>query len=159
MTTREELADGFRMILREGLRTTATFGPEDWQATVHDEENGWNVKQVYCHLAAVAEITPGFIGSLAQQGEGEDAAAGFDVDEFNAQAVAAKEKLSEPELVEAFKTLHEKLIQFIEELPEEQLTRQIRFGAVAGPAADVMETILVLHGLSHVYHAADRPQG
>ena len=158
MTTREELIDGFGMMLREGLRTTATFGPEDWQATVHDEDNGWNVKQVYCHLTATAEVTPGFVGTLAQQGEGGDAAAGFDVDAFNAQAVAAKAELSEAELVETFKTAHEKLIEFIEKLPEEQLSQQTRFGAVAGPVADVMDTILVLHGLSHIYHAADRPQ-
>jgi len=45
MTTRGELIEGFRMMTREGLRTTAHFGPEDWAYQVHDEDGG----STYCH--------------------------------------------------------------------------------------------------------------
>ncbi len=157
MTTREELIDGFRMIIREGLRTTAHFGPDDWKAVVHDEEGGWNVKQVYCHLTAIAEITPGFLGALSQTAEGEDAGANLDIDAFNAQNVASREGMSEPELMEAFKTSHEKLIEFLQDVPDDQLQQRRRFGPVEGTVAEVIATILVLHDLSHIYHAADRP--
>jgi uncharacterized damage-inducible protein DinB len=158
MTTREQLIDGFRMIIREGLRTTRDFGPDDWKYVVHDEEGGWNVKQVYCHLAATADIVPGFVGALAQAQEGQNTAASLDIDALNAQGVAAREKMSEPELMEAFKTSHEKLIEFLQGVPEEQLEQRRRFGTLEAPVADHMAT-LVLHGLSHIYHAQSRPLG
>ena len=91
MTTREELIDGFRMMIREGLRTTANLGPDDWKAVVHDEEGGWNVKQVYCHLAATAEITPAFVAAMSVDPVEQDPLAGIDVDDFNAQGVTRLE--------------------------------------------------------------------
>lgn len=157
MTTREELIDGFRMIIREGLRTTADFAPDGWKQQVHDEEGGWNVKQIYCHLAATADIVPGFIGALSQAPKEHDAAAGLDIDTLNAQGVADRESMSEQELMRAFKASHEKLIEFVRGLPEEQLEQHRTFGPLKGPVADIMATALVLHALSHIYHAADRP--
>ncbi len=157
MTSREELIEGFRMIIREGLRTMRGYGPDDWKDQVHDEEGGWTVKHVYCHLAATAEVTPAFIGALSQTPEGQDTAGSLDIDAFNAQNVAARESMSESELMEAFKTSHEKLIEFVQGMPEEQLQQRRRFGPVEGPVADLMDTVLVLHGLSHIYYAADRP--
>ena len=157
MTSREELIDGFRMIIREGLRTMGELAPEDWKHQVHGEEGGWNVKQVYCHLAATADVVPGFVGALSQTSEGEDTAASLDIDAFNAQGVAARETIGKSELMEAFRTSHEKLIEFIQGMPEEQLRQRRRFGPLEGPVADIMATALVLHGLSHIYHATDRP--
>ena len=156
-TTREELIDSFRMVIREGLRTSGEFGPDDWKAQVHDEEGGWDVKRIFCHLAATADVTPGFLGALSQAPEGQDAAASLDIDSFNAQGVAAREGLSTEELRDAFKTSHEKLIEFIQGMPDEQLEERRRFGPLEGAVADIMATALVLHALSHIYHAADRP--
>ena len=158
MTTRDELVEGFRMIVREGLRVTSTFGPSDWQRQVHGE-GGWDRKKIYCHLTAVAEITPGLVGNLANQSKGQDAAAGLDIDAFNAQLVAAKEQLSEQELMAAFRTAYEKLIEFIKTVPEEQLVRKVKFGAVEGPVIDVVDSVLVLHGLAHIYSAGASATG
>ncbi len=158
MTTREELIDGFRMIIREGLRTTRDYGPDDWTYVVHDEEGGWTVNQLYCHLTGTADVLPGLVGALAQAQEGQNAGADIDIDTFNAKGVAAREELSESELMEAFKASHEKLIEFIQGMPEEQLQQRRRFGPYDGPLADIMASALVLHGLSHIYHAQARPE-
>ena len=157
MTTREELIDGFQMIIREGLRVAATFGPDDWSYQVHDEDAGWTVKQTFCHLTATADIVPGFVGAMAQTAEGENTAANLDVDAFNAQQISSREGMSEHELMEAFKASHEKLIDFIRGMPDEQLAQRRRFGAIEGPVAHIMATSLVLHGLSHIYHTTVRP--
>ena len=157
MTTREELIDGFRMIIREGLRTTADFGPDDWSYQVHDEGGGWNAKQVFCHLTATADVVPALVGALTQAQEGQNAAAALDIDAFNAQQVAAREALGEAELVEAFKASHEKLIEFVQGMPDDQLQQRRRFGALEAPVAEIMQSTLVLHGLSHIYHAQSRP--
>ncbi len=158
MTTREELIDGFRMLVREGLRTTRDLTPEGWKAQVHDEEGGWTVHAIYCHLAATADIVPGFIGALSQAPKDQDTAANIDIDALNAQGVAGRTDLGGPELIEAFQASHEKLIEFVQGMPEEQLEQHRTFGPLKGRVADIMQTALVLHGLSHVYHAADQPQ-
>jgi hypothetical protein len=159
MTTREELIDGLRMVIREGLRTTAAFGADDWKAQVHDEEGGWNVKQVYCHLTATVDALPGFAALLAQSKEGQNPGAGFDINAFNAQGVADRQGMSESELMGAFKTSHEKAIDLIQNMPQEQLEQRRSFGPIEGTIAEIADTALVLHALSHIYHAADRPIG
>ncbi len=157
MTTREELIDGLRIIIREGLRTTRDFGPDDWSYLVHDEEGGWTAKQVYAHLAATADIVPGFVGALSQAEEGQNAAARLDIDDFNAQGIASREGLDGPELMAGFQASYEKLIEFVQGMPEEQLEQRRRFGAHEAPVAEIMDSALVLHGLSHIYHAQSRP--
>ena len=159
MTTREELVEGFRMIIREGLRTTSTFSPDDWKRKVVDEGGTWTRKQAYAHITGVAEVTPGFVGGLASAGPGTDAAVGFDIDTFNAQLVAAKEQMSEKELMGAFKTAFEKLADFVEAMPEEQLDARAKFGLQEGRVADIMDSILILHSIAHIYGAGGSAQG
>ncbi len=159
LTTRDELIDGFRMIIREGLRVTSTFTPEDWKRQVHDEGGGWDRKEVYSHVAAVAEIAPNMADKLASVPEGGEGFAGVDIDAINAQLVAAKQSLSESELMEAFKVAHEELIEFVQAMPEEQLTASTKFGAVEGPVADVIDSIVVLHALGHIYSAGGSVAG
>ena len=158
MTTREELLDGLRTVHREGMRVMSGFEPDDWKRKVLDEGGTWTRKQAYAHITAVAEITPGFVGGMASSG-GADAAAGFDIDAFNAQMVAAKEQLSEQELMDAFTTGYEKLIDFVKAVPEEQLQAKAKFGRLEGPVAEVLDSVLILHSMAHIYGAGGSPLG
>ena len=160
MTTREDLIGGLKMIVREGQRITSTFSPEDWKKQVHDDEGGgWNRKQVYCHVTTIGEIAPSMAPNLASVPAGGDAGAGVDINAMNAQLVAAKEGLSEAELMDAFTAAYEKLIEFIKEIPAEQLEAQTTFGAISGSVADVIDSLIVLHGLAHIYSAGGSAAG
>ena len=159
MTTREQLIDGLSLVIREGLRVTATFAPDDWKRQVRSDEGGWTRKQIYGHLTATAEITPGAVANLAALPEGQDAAGGFDIDAFNAQMVAAKEQLGEKELMDAFKSCYEKVIEFVKAMPEEQLQKRATFGLLEGPVIDIMDSILVLHSIAHIYSAGGSVTG
>jgi len=159
MTTREELIDGLRTVVREGLRVMSGFGPNDWKRPALGDEAGWDRRQVYCHLAAVAEIAPGFLGNLGNAEEGQDALGGLDIDALNAQLVAGKEQLSEQDLMEAFKTSFERLIELIPTVPDEQLRNPTKFGLLEGPAIEIMDSVLVLHSIAHIYGAGGSPLG
>lgn len=157
MTTRDELIGGIRMLIQEAQRTTARFKPDDWTYQVHDEGGGWTAKQLYCHLASTAEITPGFVSAMSQAAEGQNLAANLDIDAFNTQGVTKYAAMGSAELVGAVKTQYEKLIEFVKAMPDDQLQQKRRFGAMEGPVVDIMQTALVLHGISHIYNAQSRP--
>jgi hypothetical protein len=157
-TTREELIAGLQTVLKEGMRVTSNFGPEDWQRKVLDEGGTWTRKQAYAHLTALAEVTPGLVGGLAGSG-GSDVAAGMNIDAVNAQLVAGKETLSEQELTAAYRAGFEKLIAFVKAMPEEQLQSKAKFGLQEGSVADVMSSLLVLHSMAHIYGAGGSPLG
>jgi hypothetical protein len=159
-TTKADLVHGLQTVLREGNRVMAGFGPDDWKKPALDaDEDGWTRKQVYCHITALAEITPGFIGGLASAPEGTDGAAGLDINALNAQMVAAKAALSEPELQAAFKTGFENLIKYVEGMSDEQLAGQRQFGELKGTLGDIMSGVLVLHSVAHIYGAGGSPLG
>ena len=153
MTTKEDLIDGYRLVIREAKRITAPFGEPDWALPAQGNE-GWNRKQAYGHIAATAEIAPGFIGNLAQGSADQNPMDGFDIDSFNDQMIAAKQQLSGKELVEDLVASYEKLIEFTQGLPQEQLDAPRQFGLLqGGTLSDVMDSVLVMHAVAHIYSA------
>jgi hypothetical protein len=159
-TSKADLVHGLQTVLREGNRVMAGFGPDDWKKPALDaDEDGWNRKQVYCHITALAEITPGFVGGLANAAEGTDGAAGVDINALNAQLVSSKQSLSEPELQDAFKSSFENLINFVDGMPDEQFQSKRKFGQLEGTVGDIMADVLVLHSAAHIYGAGGSPLG
>lgn len=156
MTTRQEVIEGLQMMIREGKRTTAGFSDADWQHVVHDDEGGWSRKQVYCHLIATADVTPGFLSTLAGAQEGQNVGEGFDIGQFNAQQVAAREGSSAEELMQAYETSYKQLIKAVQDMPAEHLELKRRFGSLEGSIADMLASMVVLHGLAHVYLSSTR---
>jgi hypothetical protein len=158
--SKQDLIDGLQLVLREGLRVTSEFGPDDWKKpALGGDGDGWTRREVYGHLTVLAEVTPGLVGNLANLQPGQDAMAGLDLDTFNAQTVATKAGLSEAELMAAYKTGFENLIAFVKSMPDDQLIREAKFGELQGKVADVMDGVLVLHGVAHVYGAGGSPLG
>ena len=159
-TTKADLVAGLNTALREGTRVMAGFSADDWKKPALDADvDGWTRKQVYAHITALAEITPAFIGNLANAAEGTDGAAGLDINALNAQLVSAKEAMNEQELQGAFKTGYENLIKFVEGMDDTQLAGQRQFGELKGPLGDVMSGVLVLHSVAHIYNAGGSPLG
>ena len=156
MTTRQQIINGIELIIQEGLRISSGFTPDAWGETVHSEESGWTRKQVYCHLAATADITPGFLGTIASSEEGKYAGEGFDIGTFNAQQVAARETASTEELMQSFETSYKQVIKAIEEMPAEHFTLKRRFGDFEGEMGDLIQSVLVLHAISHIYISSTR---
>ena len=157
MTTRQELIEGLRAVTRTAERVTSRFAPDDWNLQAHGEEEGWNRKQVFAHLAAAAEITPAFVGALANQSPGKSVTDGLDINAFNAQQVGAKAQLSPSDLMAAFQKAYDGVIKFVQEAPEETLTQLGRFGTLEAPVIDIMDTVLVMHAMAHIYHGGGSP--
>ncbi len=52
VTTKQDIVNAVGAFVERAESIAASFSTTDWQKTVY--EGGWNVKQVYCHLAAMA---------------------------------------------------------------------------------------------------------
>ncbi|MEX2158883.1 MAG: maleylpyruvate isomerase N-terminal domain-containing protein [Dehalococcoidia bacterium] len=153
MSSKEELIEGFRSVIRQADRVTSGFGEDDWAKPVNDGE-GWNRKQTFCHITATAEIAPGFLGSLAGATENDNPMDSIDINGLNAQMVAGKEALSPPDLIKNLTASYEKLIEFTQGMPQEQLDSKRNFGLLTGGTlSDVMDSVLVLHAIAHIYSA------
>ena len=73
-------------MLGQAKRTTSLFAEGEWESK---RGCGWTPKEVYSHLASVAALVPNFAQALINAPEDKDVGAGMDIDEMNAQAVAA----------------------------------------------------------------------
>ncbi len=154
MATREEIIAGLEMTITQAKRTTSFFaeGEWDWKRAA-----GWTPKEVYAHLASVAAMVPGLGQALLGASEDRDLLQGMDVNQMNAQAVGAMASMTPQQVMQAFETNYGKLIDFVKSVPEEQWNARRRLASSEpAPVSDILGNAVMLHGLHHVYEAADR---
>lgn len=154
MATREELVQGLEFTVQQAKRTTALFVEDEWDAK---RDSGWTPRQVYCHLASTAAIVPQLGAGLMNAPENADISTGLNINDMNAQAVSAMEAMDPPQIMQAFEQNYAKLIDFVKQLPDEQLQAKRSFLAEPRPVSDILANAIMLHGIHHVYEAAARP--
>ena len=153
MATREDIIQALELTVREGKRTTSLFAEGEWDAR---RDSGWTPRQVYCHLAATAKIVPQLGAGLANASEDTDIAGGMDLNAMNAQAVGQMESMEPGQIMQAFETNYAELIDYVKNLPEEQLQARRRFLSESVPVSDILASSIGLHGIHHVYEAFSR---
>ena len=153
MATKEEIIAGLEMTISQARRATSLFaaGEWDWKRAA-----GWTPKEVYAHLAAVADMVPNFAKAMLSAPEDRDIAQGMDVDQMNAQAVGAMASMTAEQVMQAFETNYRKLIDYVRSVPEEQWSTKRRLLSDLIPVSDILANGVMLHGLHHVYEAASR---
>src|SRR5207247_9309509 len=121
--------------ISEAKRTTSLFAEAEmaWKRA-----GGWTAKEVYTHLAAVAAIVPQLGQGLAAAPEGQDIAAGMDINAMNEQAVESMASMSAEQVMQAFETNYRKLIDFVKEAADELLNQKRRFFSEPIPVSDIL---------------------
>lgn len=151
MATKQELIDGVRFLAREARRAASHFDDQHWNRKTVD---GWTVKEVYCHLLSTAQGMTMFLPMVQNLPEGADLGAMFNIDDINAQGVAANVQKTPAELVEGIVQAYEALVPVVEGLDQGLLDKRIKYGVYALPVSEVAASAIVLHGLAHTYHCA-----
>src|SRR2546425_13061898 len=153
MATKEEIIAGLEMTVAQGKRTTALFAEGEWD---WKRATGWTPRETYSHLAAVAGIVPQLGQGLAGAPEGADISGGMDINAMNAQAVASMSSMAPEQVMEAFETNYQKLIDYVKSLPDDLLSQKRSFLSEPIPVSDILANTIMLHGLHHVYEANSR---
>lgn len=149
MAGKQDAINAVRDAQKELERISATAKEQSWQGQAH--ENGWNSKQLLCHIAATSSIPSMYIG-MVKQGKGQmDARPGFNLNEWNAGNVASREGQSIQEIVGEIAGNHKVNIETLEATDDETLAKSWKLPwGPEGPLAEMIVTWYQVHELGHL---------
>ncbi|MGQ9571891.1 MAG: DinB family protein [Dehalococcoidia bacterium] len=148
--TKQDFAQAVRAFIDRAESMASSLSPADWQKTVY--EDGWNAKQVFCHLAAMAGSAPFIINIAASapppSGGGQG---GFDVDAWNAREVAARQDKPIEEILGELKTGYARSVEAVEATSDELLAKRVTMPwGVSGTLAEIVVGSVTGHGAEHL---------
>jgi len=150
VTTKQDIVKAVGAFVDRVESMVVSLSPADWEKTVY--EGGWNVKQVYCHLAAMAGGAS-FIISMAaspppSSGGGQG---GFDIDAWNAREVGARQDKPVEEILAELKSGCTRSISAVEATSDELLTKEMTTPwGVSGTLAEILVTSVIGHNAQHL---------
>ena len=150
MATRQELIDTVRGFIQRADRVAAGLSPADWEKTTY--EQGWNVKQAYCHLASLGASIPFFVNMATNPQPAGGVGDGFDVDAWNAQQVAQRQGKSNEEILTELRTGFEGSLRFLDSVSDEVLAKVMTspFSGQRKMLADLLVGAFVDHHSMHL---------
>jgi uncharacterized protein (TIGR03083 family) len=119
VASKQEIISAYQQSTRRLDGIIAGRSEEDLRKTVYP---GWSAKQLLCHLASTSGSAAFFV-VMAQSGQGMGA--GFDVDRWNAEQVAARQDRPVEEIVAEFRAGHEGSIKAVESAADDLMAKQV----------------------------------
>jgi len=150
VTAKQDIVEATGAFVDRAGSLAGGFSSADWQKTVY--EGGWNVKQAYCHLAAMAGVATFLINMAASPlpSTGGDQG-GFDVDAWNAREVGARQDRPVEEMLAELKSGYDKSIDAVGAISDELLARKVAMPwGESGTIADLLMTSVVGHNAEHL---------
>ena len=113
-------------------------------------EQGWNARQLLCHIASTSGVA-GFLVGMAKAPGAGGIGADFDIDAFNTQQVAARQDKPIAEVLEEVRGNCQRDIESVQNAPDGLLAQHFRAPwGVEGPLADVIVGSIEEHLMMHV---------
>jgi hypothetical protein len=150
VTTRQELEETVRSFIQRADRIAAGLSPADWAKTTY--EQGWTVKQAYCHLASLGASIPFFVNMVTNPSASASIGTGFDVNAWNAQQVAQRQDKSNEEVLAELRTGFENSLKFLDGVSDEVLAIETTsaFSGQRGTLADILVGTFTGHHGMHL---------
>ena len=152
VTTKQDIVKAVGAFADRAESIAASLSPADWQKTVY--KGGWNVKQAYCHLAAMAGGAA-FVINLAASpppsGGGGGGQGGFDVNAWNAREVGVRQDRPIEAILAELKGGCATSIGVVEATSDELLAKEatMPWGA-SGTIAEILVGSVVGHNAEHL---------
>jgi len=145
VASKQEIISAYQQSARRLDGIVAGRSEEDLKKIVYP---GWSAKQILCHLASTAGSAAFFI-TLAQSGQGMGA--GFDIDRWNAEQVAARQDRPLEEIMAEFRAGHESSIKAVESAADDLMAKQVPdFSGGMSALADLIKGSATDHEASHL---------
>src|SRR5713226_8673848 len=88
MASKDDIVCTMETLQQQIERAASALPPPGWSKGIY--ENGWNARQILCHMASTSGMT-GFTLNMANTPAGSSLGASFDVDAWNAQQVSERQ--------------------------------------------------------------------
>ncbi len=123
--------------------------PEQWAAPLSEAAGAWRARDLLAHLVSAERGHQRLIAEVAQGGAGSPA--GFDVDRYNAEQVAALQARVPAELLAELLAVRKDTLALVASLSEADLARRGRHPALGDDAtlADFIR-IITVHARMHL---------
>jgi uncharacterized protein (TIGR03083 family) len=145
VASKRDIIDAYQQSTRRLERITTGRSEEDLKKTTYE---GWTAKHLICHMASTSGSAAFFI-AMAQSGGGMGA--GFDVDRWNAEQVAARRDKALEEILAELRAGHEASIKAVEAAPDDLLLKQVpNFEGSMSALADLIWGSATEHEAAHL---------
>ena len=150
MATKQQIADTVRAFVQRADGIAAGLSPADWEKTTY--EQGWTVKQVYCHLASMGGAIPFFVNMAKNPPPSSGGGTAFDVDAFNAMQVAQRQGRCTDEILTELNTAFEGSLKTLDNVSAELLAFEIDVPFLEGRATlgDLLVQTVTSHNDEHL---------
>ena len=150
MATKQEIIDTVRGFTHRADKIAAGLSPADWEKTTY--EQGWTVKQTYCHLASLGGTIPYFVNLAQNPSPASGGGASFDIDAFNALQVAQRQAKATEEILAELRTGFEGSLKFLDSVSDEVLSKEMTspFSGQRAPLSDLLVQAFVGHHSMHL---------
>ncbi len=145
---KSDIIEVIRNTQGEVERLVSSAAESAWSKPAYDQ--GWNAKQLLCHIASTSGVA-GFLVNMAKAPGAGGMGGDFDVDAWNAQAVAARQDKLIVEVLEEVRGNCQRDIDSVESAPDDLLTQHFKAPwGVEGSLADVILGSIEEHLMMHV---------
>ena len=167
MASKQDASESLMLNVQRAEKMAANLTEADLDKPVYSAEGPeWTVKDILAHLASMG-ATPSFFIGMAQRamsssgGGGGGMPAGFDVNAFNNQQVAARKDKTVFELLAEFRQGHEKGVEAIATTPDDVLTFKMPnpFQGGMSTALEMIEGSCGDHEAQHLVDIAQALRG
>jgi catechol 2,3-dioxygenase-like lactoylglutathione lyase family enzyme len=151
MATKQEIVETIQMGNQRVMRTFSMMTDEQLNTRVHFDDIGWTAKQLLAHLAGRA---PGHARMVAMAESGSGFPANFDVNGYNQAIVDERSGKSRDALLAEFLTAHDALIERVQGMSDEQLSKTLTMRGNEMALSDVLRGSGGQHSINHAAEAA-----
>ncbi len=145
---KQDVIGAIRDAQREVEKLVPLVPASAWSGQAY--EQGWNGKQLLCHLASTSGIAR-FLIRMAQAPGSGGMGADFDIDSFNAQQVAARQDKPVDEVLEEVCANCRRDIESVENAPDDLIAQHFRAPwGIEGALGDVIVGSIDEHFMTHV---------
>jgi uncharacterized protein (TIGR03083 family) len=145
VASKQEIISVYQQSTRRLDAIVAGKSEEDLKKTVYP---GWSARQLVCHLASTSGSAAFFI-MMAQSGQGMGA--GFEIDRWNAEQVAARQDRPLEEIMAEFRAGHDSSVKAVESAPDDLMVKQVPdFSGGTVALADLIKGSATDHEAEHL---------
>ena len=145
---KEDVIGAIHSVRQEVERLVSSTPESAWSGPGY--EQGWNAEQLLCHMASTSGVA-GFLIAMAKAPGTGGMGADFDIDAWNAQAVAARQEKPLAEILEEVRGNCQRDIESVQAAADDLLAQHFRAPwETEGPLADVIIDSIGEHIMTHV---------